>query len=588
MAQLDFLIQDAFTFLSLLASHDVRPVGSRYLPPSALARLNALLVVPDSFDIEHRRNSNGRWRLGVRSSPSERQQERIRFLHYLAESAHLVARTGAFLKPTPSTARWLNASDAQRVHTLFHAAFPARPTQADHDRWRALNLPGSHLPAPLAACNQLLDLLRQAPRGERIKVTTLRKLLALPAYDDDPPERDPETTLRAWLKLLQWFEVVSAENASTVQLTSIGRVLLECSDSASLPPPRTLRAKPFHWSKPRDAALPNLIAPLDADFPTLWELGEYAAPLSVLSSARTIRRLYQLDPERVRRALDHGKTIAGLYAFLERATGDALPRAVADWLYRIGREYGRVTLRSVTLLEVDDAKLLTELTRAKYIRQCLRRTLSPRAVVVRPSRLDALARLLQRRGYRPRLELSPTTEVATSVARPHAHTQFDHPTLAHLYVSARLTHQLASVIPAPYRPPYSILLDLEKQLTARDRAMAEELINECIQEMNPRAAPRQAALPPRFDEGGPGVAVAIESIQRALQTRTPLEITYYSPYSDETTTRRVEPLRLEYRDNIPYLIAYCHRVGDERTFRVNRILQLTPGAAANRGTILRK
>ncbi len=402
MSQLTFLLQDVFTFLSLVSADDIRPLGARYLSTSALAKLNARLVIPDQLDIQPLRHATGHWRAGVRIPISERHTERIRFVHYLTESARLVARTGAFLKPTPLTAQWLHAPLQQRAQILFRAAFPLQPTHAARDdkRWRAFGLPGDHLPSPLAAFDQLLDIFRQVPIDQHLKTRTLLKLLALPAFDDDRPDDQPEAILRAWLKLLQWFQIVDCENGTVTYLTPIGATLIEHPEATAAELKN--KTSPLHWTKPRGNTPPNLIAPLDASLPILWELGEYAdhtpalaggARVATLSSTRQTRRLYQLDAARVRRALDRGtlSTIAHLHEFLERATGDALPRAVTDWLDRIAHDYGRVTMRSVTLLEVKDPSLLTELTHRKSIRQCLRRSLSPRAVVVRPSQIDALA-----------------------------------------------------------------------------------------------------------------------------------------------------------------------------------------------------
>jgi hypothetical protein len=199
-------------------------------------------------------------------------------------------------------------------------------------------------------------------------------------------------------------------------------------------------------------------------------------------------------------------------------------------------------------------------------------TLSPRAVIIKPSKLATLARQLERRGY-------PQVSVTT----PHqvgARNSFDQPTLAHLYISARLAHQRGET----YRPPYSIILDLENQITPRDRARAEEILSESVRAIKkPAQARRQFAeseiYHPERSEAEAQEAEAQEHstlalIQRALVRQTPLEIIYHSPYTDETTTRVIEPRRLEYRDEIPYLIAYCQRARAERTFRIARILAI--------------
>ncbi|MBI5305473.1 MAG: WYL domain-containing protein [Chloroflexi bacterium] len=570
MSQLAFLIQDVFTLLAFLSANAIHPIGSRYLPPSALAKLNLLLVVPDDLNLKRPHNADGRWRAGVRVHTSERYAERIRFIHYLAESAHLVARTNTLLKPTPRVAVWLNASPAQRAQVLFRPAFPIQPTQEDAERWRAFGLPGKHLLSPLSALGQLIAILAQVPNGERITCKALLKLLALPSDDDGVPEDQPVQILGAWLELLRWFEIVTSGQGETTQVTKPGGAIIGQTDPKRVE--TNHKTQPLAWSKSRGTTLPNLIAPLEADFAILFELGDYATHLATLreASAHQTRRLYQLDAARVRCAMDHGKTITQVQSFLERATDDALPRIVTDWLDQISLDYGCVTVRSVTLLEVRDPNLLVELTRRKSIRQCLRRTLSSRAVVVQPSQLNALARRLERHGYPPRLEM---LDHPAAQAPGHPLAQFDQPTLAHLYVSTRLAHQFSDRIPTSYRPPASILLDLEHQLTAHDRAIAEELIREGIQATTDRRPPTAEISPLDFSAHGE-LQSTLQLIERALTDQALLEIVYHSPYNDETTTRLVEPLRLEYRDQIPYLIAYCHRAGDERTFRVARIQQL--------------
>jgi len=50
-----------------------------------------------------------------------------------------------------------------------------------------------------------------------------------------------------------------------------------------------------------------------------------------------------------------------------------------------------------------------------------------------------------------------------------------------------------------------------------------------------------------------------------------IEIDYLSASRDELTTRTVEPLQVMTIDGHWYLDAYCHRAGDMRRFRVDRI-----------------
>jgi hypothetical protein len=119
MSQLAFLAQDILTLLGFLSANAVRPVGTRYLPSSVLTKLCPLLVVSDRLAIHHVRTTTGRWNTGVRGTTSERHAERVRFIHYLAEAAHFVARTGAVLKPTPWFSRWLTASPTRAPKLYF-------------------------------------------------------------------------------------------------------------------------------------------------------------------------------------------------------------------------------------------------------------------------------------------------------------------------------------------------------------------------------------------------------------------------------------------------------------------------------------
>jgi hypothetical protein len=564
MSQTSFLLQDILTLLSLVANNDIHPIGSNYLPPSALKQLNPLLTQSDILPLHPIRNVKGQWDKHVRTSASERHSPRIRWVHYLADSAHLIARAGLLLKPTPRLTRWLNASPDQRAQILFQSAFPPHPTQEDEKRWRAFGLPGKHLPAPLATLKQLLDVFRQIPTSQTFTNRVLIKLLAMPHYDDEAQDDQPANVLAAWLDLLQSFEIITKDQAH--QVTPFGAHLIKHPNAKLYS--FTPKTKPLHWSPLHETQPPSLVAPLDAQPATIFALGEYAIHLATLSSSRHTRCLFQLDETRIRRALDQDKTIAQICDFLEHATHDALPRVVSDWLYRIGGDYGHIALRSAVLLETDEPALLSKLTHTQTIRQCIRRTLSPRAVVVQPSHVKRLTRYLERNNYHPRLEL------ANQRATPKP---FDQATLAHLYISARLVHQLHAFMPGSYSPPYSIIQDLSQQLSAHDRAIADEIISEAQNE-NTRHHRLQSVFV------GPATESALAEtkpqntflpiVETAIEKNTPLEMTYHSPYGEGTTHRLIEPLRVEYRRTIPYLIAYCHLANGERTFRLERILEL--------------
>ncbi len=561
---------DVLTFLCFLHAEDVAPRGGRLLPPLTLARLNRQLLVADKISVPENT------RRGGKRGPSERETDRIRFIHFACEAAGLVALTGRFLKPAPGVARWLDASHFERARQLFAAVFPSEGNRALDDLWRAYRLPGWRLGSPSVAFAPLLDILRQMRRKERLKLATLLKLVPL-----SPHAEPPKDVLRGVLRYLTWFGVVEWLGASAIQLTDWGAALLGRADA--LPPPPDPEAQPFRMARrssvkqrPRGRASSSpleqaptgegprvgveLVAPSGADWPTLYELSEYAELIAVRPQRR-----YRLDRDRLRRAIRRGTTVKHIWQFLSAATGRALPSPVTallqDWMQAVAG----VTLRRVTLLEVAEPETLTELAGERRTRGDMLRTLSPRAVVVREDHLPSLIRRLERQGLAPRVEFPLPAGRSTRC-------KFDQPTLAYLYLSVRLGHQLSELIPSAYRAPYSILLDLEAQLSPRDRDLAAQLADEAAQHiLNP---PASRLLSTGDHVPGP-VAETIALIEHAIQTGAPLEIVYYSPYRDQVTTRVVEPHRLEWRGRTPYLIAYCQLDGDERTFRVDRIRSIS-------------
>jgi predicted DNA-binding transcriptional regulator YafY len=80
---------------------------------------------------------------------------------------------------------------------------------------------------------------------------------------------------------------------------------------------------------------------------------------------------------------------------------------------------------------------------------------------------------------------------------------------------------------------------------------------------------------------------ALVAVREAADAGHVLEIEYLSGSRDELTTRTVEPLQVATIDGHWYLDAYCHRAGDMRRFRVDRISsvrpsQRSPGPAVTR------
>lgn len=66
----------------------------------------------------------------------------------------------------------------------------------------------------------------------------------------------------------------------------------------------------------------------------------------------------------------------------------------------------------------------------------------------------------------------------------------------------------------------------------------------------------------------------VRDVSRALRTDHQVRLTYWVTSRDEVTERVVDPHHLEQVDGEQYLRGWCHRAGAERSFRMDRVLDL--------------
>lgn len=66
-----------------------------------------------------------------------------------------------------------------------------------------------------------------------------------------------------------------------------------------------------------------------------------------------------------------------------------------------------------------------------------------------------------------------------------------------------------------------------------------------------------------------------QTIGEAIATRRDATIEYLHPLRDDTTVRRITPMRLFSANGADYVEAWCHAVEAQRTFRLDRILACT-------------
>jgi proteasome accessory factor C len=68
--------------------------------------------------------------------------------------------------------------------------------------------------------------------------------------------------------------------------------------------------------------------------------------------------------------------------------------------------------------------------------------------------------------------------------------------------------------------------------------------------------------------------VVVSTVADAIAAGRRLRLRYWVPARDEATERDVDPLRMFTADGAAYLVGWCHRVSDLRTFRLDRVLDL--------------
>jgi hypothetical protein len=623
---------DVFTFLSFLNRQDYAVRHDRWLPPRALQALNEYLHPPD--DLGPGRSELQAARIPFVHCLAERaglaglvggclkptliaqewlaapRPRRLRVLwdawrepsdanhalwcRYrlpaLQEDDDPVARFHALVEPLAACPVGPLGQPADLLDRLVERNPALLRPQATYAAWAALD-PGERagfrsrahvvllalLTGPLTWFGCLASSSPDLGGGEEIRLTSLGA--ALLGRDDGVWPADPAPAPLVIAPLLSPSASlgVNADGTSAVEGPALS------ADGASVVEGPVL--------SPVEGAVVLVEAPAGLPLPDRFVLEAVVPPAlspSALLGANSVEgpACYRLTRPRFLRALQQGHTVEGVVNFFERASGEPLPALVLDALYRWEEEFDRVAIRQVLLLQTRDAGVLRDLTGQRHIREMLGRTLNARTVVVRADQLDALLRRLARRGILPRLDLShphpgplPGRERgAPSPPAPLPGRERGVPSppaplpgtergeeRAAIAVALRVHAHLADALGLPTRPAFALARRWSEGLPLPLRDAVERAVEQTLNALH-RAAPME------MEDHLPGpVGPLLESLEVAIRERATVEIEYYTAGRAHRTTRRVDPLRLEWHGDVVYLIAYCHLRGDERVFRVDRI-----------------
>lgn len=612
----DLACHDLAVLLALLQREPVRPLHGHWLPPRILTAWGRHSVVPPLS-------------LGARG---ELQTGRRRFLHYLAESGGFLPPGGLFLVPTPAAWLWLNASRADRLETLWQAWLAP-----DLDRWRLFRLPGwdwlKHPGRLIQALNAELvaDSDREVPSLYRSLHSYLASLLARRPqfYDFVPPNfADPTAVLTSlladllagpysWLGLLSLVpgeagaesgrdrdkESGSAETGrdSGRRLTAESLAWLGGPEPAAADSPRFTRFAIETDLQP-DPLRSRLILTLDgslpepADLMAVMEMGREVeeqgsrgadrqgssrdaeqgrkstpAPRHPGIPAPILR--YQITADSFVRALHRGWSPPALLDALNRLAGRPLTGPEINLLRTWAEVAGRAVIHPLVVLETADPAIIERLAADRRGRSLIRRTLSPRAVAVDPTRLDQLIRrLAEQEGLPPSVQVSAPVEGEQTARIAPLASPAPLPQPAHLWLALQVYRQLGQYLRLPVRIPQAVLDSVAALLSPTDIAAADTAAGQVMAALQDSLQGRDP-FPPWPEEGLP-LAESLPVIEAALAGGRLLEISYYTAGRAEVTRRMVEPYRLEWRGDVPYLVAFCHRVQAERVFRVDRIREI--------------
>lgn len=636
IAPVDLVCHDLAYLFGLLQRDDVVPRHGRWLPPNLLLAWGRGCLGPVVHPQARGELQTGRRRFlhylaenagwlnyqlimnnthrALREQTGKKSDQVSRSTPHAPRSPLLAPRSP--LTPTPTAWLWLNASAQERRQALWQSWLSPDPA-----RWRAFRLPGSTwLSRPEALLVVIHDYLPRLDPADpaqfaRLLLAQQPELLdLLPANLLQPAELLAETIVQILTGPLVWLGVLVKDEGREAGMEDEQ----VCNHRIQ---PSALRLHPFAlaWltgqSEPADPPPPPAKFSINANFApdpfqstltltlgdglpdpadlvvaieiTESEQGENeqgsggaggqgrnplctSAPLPNLPV--DVQFCYQITAASFIKALQRGWSPPALLDALNRLAGRPLTGQETALLRAWAEAAGQMTIHPAVILETADPDIISRLASTRRGRALIHRTLSPRAVIVDPARLDLLVqRLTEQEGVPPSPPLNPPQRGGREAWRGGI--------TAHLWLTLRVYQELGQHIRLPVRIPQSVIDQLSPHLTPTDLAAADVVAEQILAALEQAIAGR-AAFPPWSGEGLP-VEESVPLIETALRDGLYLELDYYSAGRDELTHRLVEPYRLEWRgragakvdhrSGTPYLVGFCQRAQAERVFRVDRI-----------------
>ena len=470
-----------------------------------------------------------------RTLPPSHSDDYLDFLGFAALSTNLLLPTNGTLTLAPAAHAWAASSHRIRLAAIRDAIF-THPLA--FERWRSHHRPGWRLLKFLPTTEDAFaSLVPPTTRNSSRDIARRIGRIASDLLISDSIASSPRALADALANAHTWLAPCRARPAPSLTLH------LHFEESHN---------RPVH-------SITTISAPPTLDFLELASITDLVAPHTLALSRSSVERALTLG-------INAAAVLHRLDQHLPHLTRPlAFDAAVRRW----ARTCGAVRLHHVVLLETRSAELLDELLHTRRARSCISRTLSPRTAVVDPRHLSALRKRLHRIPGFVDLSESPAASLTANV---------------HLYIAAHIAHLLPDLVPLPFRTPYSLVTQLARALSPAERALADQSIAAWRSSVADHPLPTSWLQldPPQIDSLEAAQRARLDACTHAATHRLSLTFTYQGRDDVQPAPRRVEALRIEWRRTQPFLVAFDLDIEEERTFRLDRIMnapQISQSAA---------
>lgn len=503
---------DLCTFLAFLERRPASLHG-RWLSPSALRSLVAFM--------------------GLLPTPRrEMDAPYLTFLHDLAEAAGLVCSSHHVLSITPAALVWLRQPYPERSRWLWDMWWNGEPAPSRLPRTL------SRFPRPLlrAALQNALEQWPQHASFPWPELATAAHVIMgrfLPSSLEPPT---PEDLIRELLMPVVWLGLLQPPAQGETALTSLGRWLL----FGNLRPPDVLDrhdpARIFIRGEPDGLRIEGDL-PLDLRF----ELRTWAEPAGL--------RADRLTPAGIAAAITRGAHLEDLWMLWRRIFNQDPDPTTRSLLHNWAHMTRICELRTLVQFNSDP----------EILPQSLRHNLKPITEsgpwIVQALPPDRWIRKLQRHGFQIRWEGASRMEVNPSAVDA-----------AWLWLGIELGLWVARKHGRSFPP----LRRLRDRLAQAADPIALEGARSLLREMLEMHEDQADSHP-----ASPWGAI----LERIIQDGQSIELIYAHPMRDQPVAYRLLPLRLIPRGRgrpQPFLLAIDLERGEERNFRLDRIIDLQP------------